>query len=118
MSCQMGNTLINLEWILLSGCPMMRRHEEACTKYLYQADKGQEISTGVEKMVLFLAGGWAKELKGSFETRIGYMGKQGHSKLETVRSNKDGSKQGVHMEKTQVLQFCERKHTSWRAYKI
>lgn len=83
MSCQMRNTLINLAWASLSRCPRTSRQKEACTKYLqYQADKGQEITAGVEKMMsLFLAGGWVKGRKGSFETGLGYKEKQGNSKL-------------------------------------
>lgn len=81
MACQMGNTLINLAWILLWSCPRTSKNDEACPKInIISSDKGQEITTGVENMMsLFLAGGWVQWLKGDFEIGFMYMEKQGAS---------------------------------------
>lgn len=50
MSCQMGNTLINLAWILLSRCPMTSEKDDVCTKIIIiSAGKDQGITAGVKR---------------------------------------------------------------------
>lgn len=109
MSCQMGNTLINLAWTSLSRCPRTSRQKGVCTKYLqYRADKGQEITAGVEKrMSLFLAGGWIKGRKGTLETGLGTRRSKGIPNYRLCNQTQGSSKQGIHVEKHKYFSFAK-----------